>query len=331
MLAGAPVALVAVPASGQNSPIAFDVKDYSTVHVTVGQTFTITVTESGAEPTFEWGVTDGVSLGPLKFGVGTVFNKTNASWIFVSGPDNSTTATISGTVPAMAISTSVDLVLNDPGYHTPPYTGGAGAGVVIYITVAAEPSGAPKTTTAPTSSTAPATTAKTPPFTPSGSFDNPGTKSGVYTSFGASGKFDSETAERNGVELVYQVGAHTSACAQIAIIQVIWYTDADGAVKKFSEAVPAVANAAAKDSASSNGYSIDFASNETTPYYQDNDNGVLINGLLGSSNGTGGGTPSHISDAPSAIQNGWRRISRTGRSALWATMRARCSQGPLGR
>lgn len=79
VLAAVLVALVAVPASGQNSPITLNVKDYSTVHVTVGQTFTITVTESGAEPTFEWGVTDGVGLGSGKFGVGTVFNKTNAS------------------------------------------------------------------------------------------------------------------------------------------------------------------------------------------------------------------------------------------------------------
>lgn len=86
MLAAALVALVAVPAFGQNSPITFDVKDYSTVHVTVGQTFAITVTESGAEPTFEWGVTDGVSLGNSKFGVGTVYNKMNASWISSTGP-----------------------------------------------------------------------------------------------------------------------------------------------------------------------------------------------------------------------------------------------------
>ena len=148
-LVGALVGLLAVPASGQSSPITFNVKDYSTEVVNVGEKFDFRVTEQGAVPTFEWGVTDGVALGSGKFGVGTVFNKTNASWIFVSGEDNSPTATISGTVPAMAISTSVDLDLTDPGYHTAPYTGGADAGIVIYITVAAKTQGAPKTASPP--------------------------------------------------------------------------------------------------------------------------------------------------------------------------------------
>ena len=145
-------------------------------------------------------------------------------------------------------------------------------------------------------------------FTPSGTFNNPGTKAGVSTERAADGTFTKETRTANGVELQYRISATTSECTKIAVIQMVWYTDEKGKMRRPTEAPNPVPNAPEKDKASTGpGYVIDFADDETTPYYQDNGGGDLTNGDLGRSDGHGGGSPSHISDAPTKLDRGWSK------------------------
>jgi hypothetical protein len=151
-----------------------------------------------------------------------------------------------------------------------------------------------------------------PVFTPSGTFDNPRTEAGKFTTFDTSVN-PPRTRERNSknaVELVYNVSATTAECTRIATIQVTWNIDASGKLrsnKDWAAAPPAgnLPTAEKMDAAAADGgYSVDFAGTETTPYYQDSGGGKLDQGLTGNSHGRGAGDPTHTTDKP-AHSAGW--------------------------
>jgi hypothetical protein len=143
-------------------------------------------------------------------------------------------------------------------------------------------------------------------FHPSGTFDNPDTKAGIYTEEAKDGTLSHEYHIPIGVELVYRIGATTSECTKIATIQVEWSTDAGGRVHHPSEEPSPLANSADRDKSDADGgYCVDFDSDQTTPYYQDDGGGKLDNGTLGTSDGHGNGGTTHTSDAPTSLPNGW--------------------------
>jgi hypothetical protein len=150
------------------------------------------------------------------------------------------------------------------------------------------------------------------PFTPTGTFDNPGTQSGKSTDIDTSTSppRTRERDDQNSVELVYNVSKTTSSCTKIATIQVTWNTDASGKLrsnKDWVDAPPAGPNPAAEKmdaAAADGGYSVDFRGPETTPYYQDSGNGNLNQGITGNSNGKGRGTATHTTDT-TGHSTGW--------------------------
>jgi hypothetical protein len=155
--------------------------------------------------------------------------------------------------------------------------------------------------------------AQKPAFAQSGTFDVSGTRSGVFTSRDQrTGAFNKERQQQSGVELVYLPGPTTHACSTVATIQVVWYLDAAGQVRKQSDAPSPVRNAADLDKASASNYVIDFVDDESTPYYQDAGNGGgLIVGDTGTSDGNGGGKAAHTSDAPTGLGQGWQKQFET--------------------
>jgi hypothetical protein len=145
---------------------------------------------------------------------------------------------------------------------------------------------------------------------PNGSFINPHTHAGMVTGYNGAGDFTVEVANPRGVELNYTLAPFTSACTQVATIQVLWLTDAHGKLQPVA-GVPNAGdrNAAAADvdhsAGAGGGYTLDFAGGETTPYYEDSGGGALNNGVTGTSDGAGHSVPaagaSHVSDAPTAM------------------------------
>lgn len=151
-------------------------------------------------------------------------------------------------------------------------------------------------------------------FTPSGTFDNPETKDGVVTGYSEDAethqkKLDKEVKRSNGVELMYKPAPTTKACTKIATIQVMWLTDANGAVKKWKDYPGTKGDDCDREQKISSpaGYWVDGTGKEKTPYYQDKGNGDFYDDMIGSSDGKGAGKPTHTTDAPQGLYAGWTK------------------------
>jgi len=194
-----------------------------------------------------------------------------------------------------------------------------------------------------TTTTSSTTTTTTTPLPPNGTFDNPYTAAGWSTQKDPNNKKGGraspdgpmtlprtrEKRSEAAIEMVYQPGPRTSQCTSIEDIQVLWVTDPQGGIstkKAWMDAYGGVLpTAAGQDAvgASTGGYSVDNPAGASTPYYQDAGKGKLTNGVNGSSDGHGGGTPSDITDSPTQVA-GW-----TLHFEVWAVCTAGTNAGEV--